>query len=292
MYHIFSFTLLVATLLFITSCSSPQQKPTSAPQPPSATADTANSTSLIPAKIKQRVLVPTPYVPKPSQPQIAPAKKSVSTDKSKAPPQLSKTKPSIITKKSPPIKIRPTTTKNKLTSTTPTTKKTTIKPTIKPAKKIATLITPPEIGVSLEALPLIIGPWTLSESQSLSNQCSLASTINNMHDGQGNTPVYLEITQQHIILHTKSNIDISYTGTGVFVGQQQIAPIEQLHTPTSILFDTNYKALVNAMKKHDSFVIKVGFWPSWPVTQTYATTLKTGHFKAAYDGLKKCNAML
>ncbi len=113
-----------------------------------------------------------------------------------------------------------------------------------------------------------------------------------MPDGQGNTPAYLEITQQHIVFHTKSNIDTSYTGTGVFIGQQQTIPIERLYTPTSILFDTNYEALVNTIKNHDSLEIKVGFWPSWPVTQTYATTLKTEQFKTAYDALKKCNDML
>jgi len=291
MNHNFSFALLVTTLLFITSCSSPQQKPTSTPQTPPPT--TATLSSPITTKTNQQVLVPTPYIPKLSQPKASPIKKAVSTDKpvQKKAPQPSKTqpskKPSKIAKKSPPIKAKPVPTKKKSSPTSPVAKKTTTKPTVRPAT-----ITPPEISVSLEALPLTIGPWTLSESQRLSNQCSLASTINKMHDGQGNTPVYLEITQQHIIFHTKSNIDTSYTGTGAFIGQQKTFPIEQLHTPTSILFDTNYEAFVNTMKNHDSLEIKVGFWPSWPVTQTYATTFKTEHFKAAYSALKKCDDML
>ena len=307
MSHNFSFVLLVTALFFISACSSPQQKPTNTPQTPSPTSVTPPSPAI--TKTTQPLLVPTPYIPKPSQPKIAPVKKAVATakpvqKKASVPSTPStKTKPSKTAKKSPSIKTKPITTKKKLASITPTTKKvskpapvkkpktTESTPKQKP-KPTAALITPTEISVSLEALPLTIGPWTLSESRSLSNQCSLVSITHNMPDGQGNTPVYLEITQQHIILHTKSNIDTSYTDTGVFIGQQKVAPIEKLRTPTSVLFDSSYKSLVNTMKNHSSLEIKVGFWPSWPITQAYATTLKTGHFKTAYNALKKCNHML
>ena len=296
MNHYFSFVLLVTAPFFISACSSPQQKPTNTSQTPSPTPATLSIPTT--AKTTQRLLVPTPYVPKASRPQMAPVKKTVSTakpveKKALLPSALpTKAKPSKTAKKSPPIKTKPIITKKKLASITTTAQKTEATKATPKQKPTAALITPTEVGVSLEALPITIGPWTLSESQSLSNQCSLVSVTSNMPDGQGNTPVYLEITQQHIILHTKSNIDTSYTETGVFIGQQKVAPIEKLRTPTSALFDSSYKSLVNTMESHPSLEIKVGFWPSWPVTQAYTATLKTGRFKTAYDALKKCNHML
>jgi len=291
MNPIFSFVLLVTTALFITSCSSPQPKPTSPlPSAPITDTDTHTTYSATPPPTTTiatpRVMVPTPYVPKPSTSKTTPTKKAISPAKPEqkkaskpSNTKPSKAKPSKIVKKSPPSQTKSAPTQKKLALTAPPTPKTS-------AAK------PPEVSVSLDVLPLKIGPWTLSESQSLSNQCNLVSATNNMPDGQGKTPTYLEITQQHIIFHTKSNIDTSYTGTGVFIGQQNIIPIEQLYTPTSVLFDSNYGVLVNTMKNHDLLEIKIGFWPSWPVTQAYATTLKTGHFETAYNALKKCNGML
>ncbi len=304
-----SFILLVTTLCFIASCASPQKKPTNTPQP---TENTAPSTSidastLSPAatEANQRVLVPTPYVPKPQPPKTTQVKKATPKAKplQKKVTQPAITKPSKIVKKSAPSQTIPAPTKKKLSSITPPPAKKTIKPTIKkPTQPSVTSeltalpttapITQSEISVSIEALPLKIGSWILSEKQSLNKQCNLTSVINKMPDGQGTTPVYLEITQQQIIFHTKSNIDTSYTGAGMFIEEQQTIPIEQLHTPTSVLFDKDYNAIVNAMENHSSVEIKVGFWPSWPVTHVYATTLKTERFKTAYNALKKCDSML
>ncbi|MBV1920417.1 MAG: hypothetical protein KUG73_07020 [Pseudomonadales bacterium] len=304
-----SFVLLITTLCFIASCASPQKKSTNAPQP---TANTelsppidASTLSPTATKANQRVLVPTPYVPKPQSPQITQVKKAISNAKPlpKKAIQPAKTKPSKIVKKSAPSQTKPAPTKKKLGPITPPPTKKTIKPTIKKPVQpsvtsaltpipITAPITQPEISISIEALPLKIGSWTLGEKQSLSKQCNLTSVINNMPDGQGTTPAYLEITQQQIIFHTKSNIDTSYTGAGMFIEEQGAIPIEQLHTPTSVLFDKDYNAIVNAIKTHSSVEIKVGFWPSWPVTHVYATTLKTERFKTAYSALKKCDSML
>ena len=68
MNHNFSFVLPVVTLFCITSCSSPQQKPTKAHQPLPSITDTQTNTPpslATTTKVAPRVLVPTQYVPTP-----------------------------------------------------------------------------------------------------------------------------------------------------------------------------------------------------------------------------------
>lgn len=298
MNHNVSFVLLAATLLFITSCSSPQQKPTNVPQPPSSITDTTRPTSsaqppssaITDKAASQRVMVPTPYIPKSPPSKTKPAKKVLPITKTVPQKALKKAVKKVPKEAHQPSMAKPSNlVKRKPASQTKPTPKTTTTQTKTPS---AVPTSPPEVNFSLEALPLTMGLWTLNESKYLKSQCSLASITNNMPDGQGNTPVYLEITRQNITFHTKSNIDTSYTGTGLFFGQQKAIPLEKLHTPTSARFETNYEAIVSAMKNHSSLEIKVGFWPSWPVTQAYAITLKTEGFKTAYNALKKCDSML
>ncbi|PCJ44930.1 MAG: hypothetical protein COA99_06225 [Moraxellaceae bacterium] len=137
-----------------------------------------------------------------------------------------------------------------------------------------------------------VGSWTLDLSQTENSQCLLTGTKNTMHDGQGDTPIYLEVSLKHITLHTKSNIDTSYADTGVFIGNQPIATIETLYTPTSVRFSSQYATLITSMKKHPTLEIELGFWPSWPVTHPYHASIVNESFESAYLALEKCNALL
>jgi len=147
----------------------------------------------------------------------------------------------------------------------------------------------PKYKVDLAKLPLLIGThWTLSRDADTDEQCALSYRKVVMNDGQGETPVFVIITQDKVLFKTKSNIDVTYKQTGLTIDDLPQLPIEKLYNDFSISYKLQYQALVDRMKVGEQAVLTLGFWPSWPVTQTYSIKLALGEFSAAQQALMTC----
>jgi len=143
--------------------------------------------------------------------------------------------------------------------------------------------------VDLAKLPLLIGAnWTLSRDADSDGQCALSYGKLVMDDGQGETPVFVIITQDEVLFKTKSNIDVAYKQTGLTIGDLPQLPIEKLYNEFSISYKAQYQTLVDRMKVGEQAVLTLGFWPSWPVTHTYSISLALGEFSAAQQALITC----
>jgi hypothetical protein len=147
----------------------------------------------------------------------------------------------------------------------------------------------PIYSVDLSKLPLLIGNnWTLRLDADISGQCVLSYRNLVMGDGQGETPVIFIVTQDEVLFKTKSNIDIAYQQTGVTIDDQPQLPIETLYNDYSISYKTQYQTLVGRMKAGEQAVLTLGFWPSWPITDTRSINIELGQFSAAQQALNMC----
>ena len=149
----------------------------------------------------------------------------------------------------------------------------------------------PAVGVlvTLESLPLSIGEnWVLKREKEHAGQCALFYQEQMMNDGQGKTPVHLVIGNRSILFKTRSNIDLAYQQTGIALDQQAQLPIESIHKDTAIVYEKSYPDIVEAMKSAQQLTLTLGFWPTWPVTQTHNLGFDISDFSLAFDALKLC----
>ncbi|HVL00711.1 MAG TPA: hypothetical protein VM553_12905, partial [Dongiaceae bacterium] len=167
----------------------------------------------------------------------------------------------------------------------------------KPAPTAEPVITPPtppaatdNIKVSLDNLPLSIqGQWTLDRSES---RCVLQSSVQKMDDGQGGTRVQLVLSPSELTFTTESDIDTSYKGTGIRIDSSNVFPLETIERRTNLAFSRQRSALLSAMKNGQNLELALGFWPTWPVTQTYTVNIPLQHFASAYAAWETCNKLL
>lgn len=148
----------------------------------------------------------------------------------------------------------------------------------------------PEVPVTLETLPLkIADEWTLSASGDF---CTLSTLPVRFDDGQGMSRLQLVFTSQNWLVKTQSDIDMSYSGTGLTVDEGRHFPLEQLVRDTDLMFTKDYAAMTQAFMEARSLSITLGFWPSWPVTETKTITLSLQHFARAHRAWKLCQSLI
>ena len=210
-------------------------------------------------------------------------------------------KPSVkkVAKKTP-AKKAPTKKKsvNKVDKPKPKTQKNKIEQSANTTKSIESKAGKPQASgsdkvvayeVDLAKLPLSIGEnWTLSRDGNTDEQCALSYRKITMADGQGETPVFVIITQDEVLFKTKSNIDVTYKQTGLTIDDKPQLPIEKLHNDFSVSYKEQYQLVINQMKTGNQAILTLGFWPSWPVTHTYSKSLALGEFSAAQQALMNC----
>ena len=217
------------------------------------------------------------------------------------------TKPTITTKTT----IKPTTVKKPKPKLKPKTKTVTAKPKATPAPtKMTTAATTPdptlEISdqlhlanqplpqIALESLPLQFDNWTLDQKSILLDRqlhCVLSSNKLKLEDGAGGTPFYLQITDQGVVAVTKSNIDLKYPDTGLQIDTNSRIQVDRTISETAVVFEKNSSTLINQFRLGKLATVTLGFWPSWPMTQSYQAQIDLKSFPKAYQALLACNQL-
>lgn len=146
------------------------------------------------------------------------------------------------------------------------------------------------ITVALDEMPISIhDQWMVDRNVS---QCILTSAPVHMDDGQGGTPVTFQLTPDSLHFRTRSKIDLSYTGTGIRVDDTPAFELETVDDGTNLQISRQREALLQRMRNGRSLQLTLGFWPSWPVTHTYAATLSLANFGTAMKTWETCNRLL
>ncbi len=157
---------------------------------------------------------------------------------------------------------------------------------LQPAPEIGEL----DIEVTLDSLPITIrDQWVLSAA---GDTCSLTTRPIRFDDGQGMSKLQLVLTTQHWLIKTQSDIDLSYSGTGLMVDDDQHFPLDQLVRQSDLMFTKEYAAITQAFTTGNSLRITLGFWPTWPITETKTITVPLQHFASAQRAWKQCLSLI
>jgi len=150
--------------------------------------------------------------------------------------------------------------------------------------------------VELEKLPLKVNPnWTLDSGPdpvSKRDRCFLRSTTQRIDDGQGGSDISLIVTPDSLRFATRSNIDLTYKDTGLQVDSKPVFPLQGLFGETDALFDKRVNEIKQQMLGGSDVTITLGFWPTWPVTQTYSARFAISGYATASAALAACDKLM
>lgn len=123
-------------------------------------------------------------------------------------------------------------------------------------------------------------------------RCFLRSGTLRIDDGQGGSDISLVFTQDTLRVHTRSNVDLGYEGTGLQVDAETPFPLQRLFRETDVVFSERINDLKRQFGSGSSATVTLGFWPTWPVTQAYSARFAIGGYAAASAALQTCDKLL
>lgn len=135
------------------------------------------------------------------------------------------------------------------------------------------------------------GNWQLVLAEdpfSKQTACLMVSAIKQSEDGQANTAVDLVYNGSLFIARTESNIDLSYPGLGLQVGNKEAHTIDRLHKQTSAVFEAQAQQIRDEFINGLNARLTLGFWPSWPKTRSYVIEFDLRGFTRVYQAFVNC----
>lgn len=137
------------------------------------------------------------------------------------------------------------------------------------------------------------GGWVLDirpDQMGNDRRCLLYSKKTPIFDGRDTTSIRLQVTTDAIVVNSDANIDTSYPGLGMRVDSGKLMPFDPnlLNERTIRIVEPVQVAMTQGSKLN----VFLGFWPTWPVTETQSTTIDLTGFKNAFSALKACSAAL
>ena len=161
---------------------------------------------------------------------------------------------------------------------------------VQQAETIKSALPTETVKFTLDQLPITIGEnWVLKTDLST---CSLQTQTQSLDDGAGLTPITLILSKSSWLLKTKSDIDLSYSNTGIKLDNGAHFDLEKLTKETNIEFTSQRQAMVDALGQANIATLSVGFWPTWPVTAPKTLDIPVAQFNQAYQAWQNCNQML
>lgn len=118
--------------------------------------------------------------------------------------------------------------------------------------------------------------------------CLLISSTKHTEDGQNSTPIKLIYNGEIFIAATDSNIDLSYADVGLQVDDHSRYTIDRLFKNTDAIFETDAERIRDEFKRGLNAKLILGFWPTWPVTKSYAIDFDLRGFTKAYNKFLQC----
>ena len=137
--------------------------------------------------------------------------------------------------------------------------------------------------------------WQLIYADSPMNKdtrCLFVNELDKFNDGYKETNLKVWLSIDDLELQSASNFDLSYPDTGVYFlgkeGAETSFSLTSTDKPTSLVTSINQQLDRATTEK---LVIKIGFWPSWPVTKTTEITFLFSQRKEMLALQDKCNTL-
>ncbi|MBU6950277.1 hypothetical protein [Hahella sp. HN01] len=160
----------------------------------------------------------------------------------------------------------------------------------KPVVETAMLSQPKEtsgLQITGSMLPYDFGGWMLEKDWDSAHigVCRLRSERHPIFDGYENSNVWIEVLAKEINVYTRSNLDLTYPGVGLQLAEQTVLDFNEVFQETNARIKGDHsRALQNANK----LTVKLGFWPSWPQTQTQQAVIPATVLKQAIPVFLNC----
>ncbi|ARU58826.1 hypothetical protein OLMES_4838 [Oleiphilus messinensis] len=128
---------------------------------------------------------------------------------------------------------------------------------------------------SLRDLPVQLSQgWSLDRVKTPfaepDSACVVMKKVADIYDGYDNTEVLLALAQDKLWVKTQSNLDLTYPNTGIAVVGSD--GIELDNTGFEGLVGENIavlgRGILRSTSAASSIKVRLGFWPTWPVTET------------------------
>jgi hypothetical protein len=123
-----------------------------------------------------------------------------------------------------------------------------------------------------------------------SEACVLRSRPLTMSDGYHGARVQLVLGEKALSVVTDSNLDPSYPRQGIVVdGGKRVAPDAPFpFHGQSAVFILDRDELVQQFRRGSTAELALGFWPTWPVTETQRLEISLSGFSAAHVAFLAC----
>lgn len=118
--------------------------------------------------------------------------------------------------------------------------------------------------------------------------CLLESATLTVNDGRTSTPMHLVFDGRSLLVLTRSKIDLSYPAVGMHVDAKSGITIDRLHKDTSVIFDKEPDLIRDQFIRGRTAYVALGFWPTWPRSNTVITQFSLMGFTAAYHEFQDC----
>ena len=147
--------------------------------------------------------------------------------------------------------------------------------------------TPAPLELTAAQLPFTRGNWTLQRNWDNLHPgvCRLVSKRQTMDDGYDKTAVWAEIRASQIAILTRSNIDLSYQGTGIQFDDSPAHPIGQLVGKTGVMVAGDFSHQLGSAQ---ALKVHLGFWPTWPKTRLQEVSIPLGPVHALIPAFLDC----
>ena len=163
-----------------------------------------------------------------------------------------------------------------------------------PSQKALPVHVKPEpitIEVTLENLPTRIRHWILDRPPTGETTCILKTPPLQMEDGAGGTPVTLQLTENALVVFTRSNIDLTYEDSRISIGEYTFT-FDAVDNDTNAIIRQAYPGVIKALDNAKLVSVALGFWPTWPKTTLYQLQVPVEGFSQAYQAWQSCNKLL
>ena len=149
--------------------------------------------------------------------------------------------------------------------------------------------------MSLSLLPIRFGTsWTLDRRPNpvtKTTECLLISDPLTIADGYENTRVQLLLTTDMLYVKTGSNIDLGYPQSGVQIDSGPIWKFDSVIKEKSVQLETDYEEIVSQFSSGKTVTAHLGFWPTWPMTETRKASFSLEEMEDSISRLTDCEKM-
>lgn len=147
------------------------------------------------------------------------------------------------------------------------------------------------IAMLLPTLPRAAEVWHVVVAEDPvkgSTVCLLQSAMQKVDDGQTKTPVRLVYNGQALYAVTKSLIDVTYPHVGLQVDDNAQFAIDHLHKNKVAVFVSHSNEIHQQFIDGRKATLALGFWPTWPKTETREMKFDLIGYTKAYRQFEKC----